>query len=397
MRVVYVTTQVPFGPQEPFILPEVRELQRQGHEVLMLPLRPERKEPVAPGFSAVSLPLFGLRTLGLALKEAVCRPGRVLPLLARMMAASGRGAILLKNLAVFPKALASAGYVRAWRPDHLHAHWASTPSTLAYLVAGLCEVPWSFTMHRWDIPENNMLAEKVRSARFARAINEKGLGEARGLVGAELAGKCRVLHMGVELPAATEPPAAPEEPPLLVCPANLVEKKGHRFLFEALAMLQAEGIPFTAWLIGEGRLAPELRAQAERLGLEAAVRFEGQWAHGDVLDLYRLRQVSAVVLPSITTPSGEEEGIPVSLMEAMAARVPVISTETGGIPELLSGGAGLLVPQQDSRALFEAIRQLLRSPELADRLREQGSLRVREAFALESVVRALVSEMKAPR
>lgn len=96
-----------------------------------------------------------------------------------------------------------------------------------------------------------------------------------------------------------------------------------------------------------------------------------------------------MVLPSIVTDQGEKEGIPVVLMEAMAAGVPVISTSTGGIPELLSGGAGLMVPPGDPNALADAIHEVLTDRETWNRLSVAGRGRIRQEYHLPSIASEL--------
>mgnify|MGYP000862979628 FL=1 len=99
-------------------------------------------------------------------------------------------------------------------------------------------------------------------------------------------------------------------------------------------------------------------------------------------------------MPSIENKDGEKEGIPVALMEAMAAGVPVISTTTGGIPELLDNGAGILVPPEDSEALANAIERLLKYPELRRELGIKGREKVEKEFAIDSVVRKMIEMFK---
>ena len=84
------------------------------------------------------------------------------------------------------------------------------------------------------------------------------------------------------------------------------------------------------------------------------MRFVGQVSHTQILEMYVANQVRAVVVPSIDLGNNLHEGIPVSLMEAMAHGVPVVSTTTGGIPELLADGAGILVPPENPQALADA-------------------------------------------
>ena len=101
-------------------------------------------------------------------------------------------------------------------------------------------------------------------------------------------------------------------------------------------------------------------------------------------------------MPSIVTDAGEKEGIPVSIIEAMSCRVPVVSTITGGIPELFEGvDDALLVPPRDPVALAGAIEKLVRDPGLRQRLVESGRRRVEQSFAVEQVVTELVERFEA--
>ena len=100
--------------------------------------------------------------------------------------------------------------------------------------------------------------------------------------------------------------------------------------------------------------------------------------------------VDCTILPSIDLGAGEHEGIPVALIEAMGYGIPVISTSTGGIPELLSDGAGILVPHKDPVALADAIKSLLNDARLGKQLSYAGYKRVIDEFSIEPIVRKLV-------
>jgi glycosyltransferase involved in cell wall biosynthesis len=103
-----------------------------------------------------------------------------------------------------------------------------------------------------------------------------------------------------------------------------------------------------------------------------------------------LSRANLFVLPSVVTRSGNAEGIPVALMEAMAAGVPVISTAITGIPELVvDNETGLLVPPRDAEALANAIGRLLDNPELSERLREAAFRKVDDEFQLEANAREI--------
>ena len=153
---------------------------------------------------------------------------------------------------------------------------------------------------------------------------------------------------------------------------------------------------FRCLLFGNGPLRDKLQQMAKELNLIDVVNFCGSVAHDEILKLYSTGAVSVLVLPSIETKDGEKEGIPVSLMEAMAAGVPVISTTTGGIPELLGNGAGILVPPEDCEALANAIERLLKDPEIRREIGIKGREKVKKEFAIDSVVQKLIELFKNP-
>lgn len=202
--------------------------------------------------------------------------------------------------------------------------------------------------------------------------------------------KTFTLHLGVPLPSSLGNPIVEEAKQrsfVLLCPAALLPIKGHKYLIEALRYLPEE---VHLWLAGEGPLRSELVSEVQRLGLEERVKFLGYLPHDSLLQLYREKQVDAVVLPSVDLGGGLNEGIPVSLIEAMAFGYPVVATATGGIPELLRDGAGLLVPDKSAEALAQAISQLLRDKDLRQDLARGGRLRVEQEFAVERVARTLL-------
>lgn len=388
MRLIYVTSSLPYGPGEAFIIPEILELMRQGSEVLVVPMRPRghvvHEEAVGFMASVVACPVACSQVAQGALFQAARWPLRSPRALLRLLG-GGRLSVLLKNLAVYPKGLWLAGVALEWKADHIHAHWAAATATAAMIASEVSEIPWSFTAHRWDIVEGNLLAAKAKHASFARFISKSGLELA--LRQGVLEHRARVLHMGVRLPRARDSKSGVLSRPFrLLCPAALLPVKGHAILIQALADLDGD---IELWLAGEGPLRKNLEAQVTELGLQERVRFLGWLRHESLLRLYEECQVDVVVLPSLDLGSGLHEGIPVALMEAMAYGLPVISTTTGGIPELLDGGAGLLVPPQDPNALASAIARFSRHPELRERLGQSGRQRVEQEFAIEKVVERL--------
>jgi colanic acid/amylovoran biosynthesis glycosyltransferase len=316
------------------------------------------------------------------LAEAVSRPRLAARALGGLGGSRSPG-VFLKNLSVVPKALWLARQARTLDAAHIHAHWAGTSATMALIAGRVSGIPWSLTAHRWDIAENNLLGSKAREARFVRAISEHGRDELAGLA-ARPDWSPWLLHMGVELPEISR--SDDSGPPLRVLTAaRLVEKKGHVHLIEAMRLLEERGVDVRVDLAGGGPLADVLASRAAEAGVQERVEFLGTVSHDDLLAGLASGRWDAAVLPSVMTASGQLEGIPVSLVEAMAAGLPVVGTETGGIPELLRDGAGILVPPKNPEALADALQRLAEDASIRARLGAAGRRRIEDEFAVDAV------------
>ena len=393
MKIIYVTAYLPHGSDEAFLIPEVKQLMRSGHEVLVVPRSPRGR--IVHGHELVKWTrgetLHSLRVLKAAVAETLAGPGQTAGALGLLL--GGRSpTVAIKNLAIVPKALWLARVAVRWRADHIHCHWAGTTATMTMLASRRSGIPWSFTAHRWDIVENNLLATKAASASFVRLISGDGLRIARAL-GLGPANNTRVIHMGVPIPNRVRRRYGRR--PVVLCPARLVEVKGHRFLLDAWRILQRRGLNAELWLAGQGELRARLESLSRALDLAGSVKFLGAVPHDELLKIYAEAPVSAVVLASIDLGSGVHEGIPVALIEAMSYGIPVVATATGGTPELLVPGTGLLVPPADPTALADALQSLLRDGKLSEQLGDSGRLRVLEAHDIFQVAAQLVKEFEA--
>ena len=370
MKIIYVTANLPHGTDEAFIEPEVIQLARLGHEVLVVPRSPDG--PIVHGQELLKYArreaLCSLRVSKAAVAAAIGAPARM-ALAARCLRGSRSLAIAIKNLAVIPKALWLATVAKEWDAGHIHCHWAGTTATMTMLASEASGIPWSLTAHRWDIVENNLLAVKVKSASFVRFISDDGLRMAKA-IGVNTENDVCVLRMGVTIPRSVPPRTRAN--PVVVCPARLVEVKGHRFLLEAWRILRDRGAAGELWLAGDGELRRRLEILTASLGIGASVKFLGALPHRDLLKIYEEGSVAAVVLASIDKGNGCHEGIPVALIEAMSYGVPAVATKTGGTGELLLPETGLLVPPEDPAALADAMQRLLVDHSLRQKLGDSG-------------------------
>lgn len=195
--------------------------------------------------------------------------------------------------------------------------------------------------------------------------------------------KLSLLRVGIDLDAfAFRPREHVNGRPLrILSVGRLVEKKGHEIALRALAAARAELPDVRYDIIGEGPLAGHLQDLVRRLRLERVVSLLGGRPDGDVRRL--LDSADLFVLASTTARDGDEEGTPVSLMEAQASGIPVVSTRHSGIPEVVvDGRSGLLVEEGDPQALAAALIRLARAPETWPELGAAGRAHVQSHFDL---------------
>ena len=385
---VVVTSQFP-EPNETFIVREIAELRRLGFAITVLSLRPP-PAVINPPEARELLPLVAYPpasvagVVGGALRTLVRAPAASLRLLARgladVVAALRTPMLAAKQAAMIPLTLAYVGRLPAG-PARLHAHFASVPTAAVRMLAAFRRQRYSFTAHAWDI----YVAENTRQvpARIAgadlvvtcTAYNAEVLGRlARGPGDVS---KVQLCHHGLDFDAYR--PGTARTPGLIVGGAALVEKKGLDTLVAACALLRDRGVDFRCVLIGEGPERPRLEAEIRDLGLGERVQLTGRLPHPELVRY--LQEAAVVAHPSVVDRLGSMDGIPNTVIEALAVEAPVVATRLSGIPEVvLPGETGLLVEPGDTAGLADALARLLADPALGARLGAAGRRLVLERF-----------------
>jgi hypothetical protein len=270
---------------------------------------------------------------------------------------------------------------------HSHGYKASVFGTMIRSWSG---IPILATCHLWfqgssrPLKMRLMLAAEKRAYRSFRHVVGVSADIRRTLIGAGLAPeRIQVVENGVEvgdLPRIDAERAArlradlglDEDSFVVFNAARVNQQKGQWNLIEAAAKLRAVDGKIRFVIVGEGPLEAELRERARKLGVEDIVRFGG--FRDDVDDLLQIVDVFA--LPSL------DEGMPMSLLEAVARRVPVITTDVGDIGRVIADGqSGWIIPVEDAAALAEAIGACRRDPEESARRAGEALRRVEESYS----------------
>jgi colanic acid/amylovoran biosynthesis glycosyltransferase len=332
------------------------------------------------------VPLLGSETLLANLALLTRRPRLYLRTLMHIITGSYRRPAggSLKGVLVFVKAAALARLVERLGVRHVHAHFIHHPATAAWAVHRLTGVSFSVTAHADDLFVGPaLLRDKVSAAAFVATISEYNRSFLEHLVPG--AGRIEVVRCGVD--PGLLPYRERKGQQRVVCVARLEPKKGHRDLLRAIALAKADVPGLSLDLVGEGAEREALVRLSDELGLSDQVRFHGALSSRQVHAL--LYDCDLFVLAAVRTGvasfgTGYMDGIPVSLMEAMATGLPVIATSVSGIPELvIDGQTGILVAAGDEQELASAIVRLCEEPELGVRLALRARYRVVERFNLD--------------
>ena len=288
--------------------------------------------------------------------------------------------------------------------DMIHAHWILPNGFVASQVSRATGVPFAATLHGSDVfmAERNPLFSALARRALAGAVHvtscsgelrdrllrvggeehadkvvlvANGTGVVDDRSGGAAGAASSLASLGLDLPPDARP---------IVAVGRLVDKKGFAHLVDAAPRI-LERVPQARIVIGGGGpLEESLRRRAAERGVADRVLFTGGLSHDRVLDLLAAAEV--VVMPSVRDPRGNVDGLPIVVLEAMAAGRPVVATDVSGIPMAIEHErTGVLIPERDPEALAEAVVDLLEEPERARRLGEAARERVRTELNWDAV------------
>jgi colanic acid/amylovoran biosynthesis glycosyltransferase len=379
---------------ETFILNEILALEARGVKVEIFSLAPTRDPRFHEGVSRLKADVHYLPTtseasalLRYARRQAARNPKRYRRELIKVLAAR-RPKLIWR----FLQASWVADRARRTGVKHLHAHFANRSATVAHQAAKLLGIPFSFTAHAFDIyrdPDPRVIARKMADAQFTVTVSDYNVAFLRSLANGQPT-RIELIRNGIDMSKFAPTRHAPNGPFRIITVARLVEKKGIPILIDACRILSMRGLDFRCDIIGKGALRGSLERMIRENDLTDRVRLLGPVRQQEIVAHYQ--RAHLLVLPCIVAEDGNRDGLPVSIIEALACGVPVISTPITGIPEAVHDGVnGFIVPAGDTTSLADAIEKVLRNPQLHARLRCEARPSVRETFDQETTVSRLHS------
>ena len=351
MKIAYILHTFP-KISESFILNEIVELIKKGHDISIFSMhRPKEKvmHREVENYKILE------RTHYFTLLPSIKAPFHYIRYLMKTLYNGGlMSPLKLLKIPYF------AAAIEETRADLIHTHFAFMGKA-ARKISHVTGVPYSLTTHAVDIymnPDFKELRETMDDAAVVVTISDYN----KNYLEKEVKTKSRieVVRCGIDLAKfdvrKRSRGTKNKKKIKLLCVGRLIEKKGIEYLIKALPLLLVSVPDCELTIIGSGPLYKDLLKLTRALGVGRNVYFKSSVSDAELTQYYIDSDI--FVLPCVIARNGDRDGIPVSIMEAIAMGLPVISTNISGIPELVKDGAGILVPPKDEKAIADAIIEL---------------------------------------
>jgi glycosyltransferase involved in cell wall biosynthesis len=353
LRILHTESSLGWGGQEIRVLTEAHGVALRGHQVLLAAPREARifTEAAKHGVEAVPLPIARKNLRGfLALRRLLGR--RAFDVVNSHSSTDSWLAALALRSGAGEAALVRTRHISAPVPRNRATRWLYADATSRIVTTG----------------------ERLR----AQVMEETGVDAAR-VVSIPTGIDLERFHPG-DRAAARASLGLPNDAMLVGIVATLRSWKGHRYLLDAVAALQRPGVRLA--IVGDGPQREALGQQVDRLGIGERVLFAGN--RDDVAPWLQAFDVFCL-------PSYANEGVPQSLMQAMACALPVVTTAVGSIPEIVTDGInGVIVPTEDAQALTRALEALLGDEARRRTLGTRALADARERFGAERMVERMI-------
>jgi len=341
MNITYIVGSFP-KLSETFVLSQITGLIDMGHEVNIIAARPADEQLVHEDIEK-----YGLLEKTTYLKGSSLKPGFEI-------------STELLNTLLFT--------------DIIHAHFSAWPAEIAMALSRMTQIPYIFTAHAYDIfinPDVNKLREKFDEATRVITISDYNKEYLLDMLGRDLSEKIEVIRCGIDLNKFKYRERKQGDIVKILLVGRLVEKKGIPYAIRAFNEVLNKYQNVELRIVGDGDLKGDIVNLINELNLRDKVVLLGSQSQSSVLK--DMEGADIFFLSSVTAENGDREGVPVSIMEAQATGLPVVSTLHTGIPEaVIDGKTGFLVPEKDTHAMAEKLKELIINPELRDKMGREG-------------------------
>lgn len=380
--IAYLTGLYPRAT-DTFIQREIAALRAQGFEIETCSIREtdaahhvgaEQKAEFARTFQVLKTAMNPVKALTAHAALLRANPGEWVSALRLALRTRAPGLkAFIWQMAYFLEAGVLAHHLRRKGVVHLHNHFADTSCSVAMIMSEMSGIPFSLSMHGPGIffePMRWRIDEKIARASFTACISHFCRSQGMYFSDAAHWDKLKILHCGVEPEKYGQTPNRSFGKRLLFV-GRLDAVKGIPLLLDAVTQLKGAHPDMSLTVIGDGPIRADLEAQARSLDIPA--EFVGYKSQAEVAQ--HLDSHDMLILPSFA------EGVPVVLMEAMAARIPVIASRVGGVQELVEDGkSGFVLAPGDVIALTAALDRLLSDSDLCARMGTAGRAKVEAEF-----------------
>lgn len=296
--------------------------------------------------------------------------------------------LMLQALYIFPKSVLFARQAEQLEIDHIHVHFILLASIAAKIIAVLLDIPLTIHAHAAGLFKRNQYAIRNQLLEASKIVTISRYHRDYITIlcpNIDLA-DVKIVHCGVKTDLFHQIPNKRRNIPVrILSVGRLVEKKGHEYLVDACRILVDRGLELHCMIAGNGPHQKVLEALIDQYGLKDHVTLMGAMNQSQIVELCQTSDIFA--LACVTAKDGNQDGVPVSLMEAMSCELPVVTTAIAGIPDLVQNReTGFLVRERDSINLADTLELLIKDEVLCKQLGKNGRQKVVEDFEVQKNV-----------
>ena len=392
-KIAYIVSNFPCY-SETFVVRELLELKRRGYPITIFSLMKPKEEIIQEKAKiflkdTIYIPFLSFGVLSTLFRFLFSKDPVLYSTLWEIVKGSIKNPLtLIKNLAIFPKSCHFAKIIKDKDFSHIHAHFGNFPATSALITSSLLKIPFTFTIHAHDIfYDTTFLGRKIEKAKKIIAISDYNKRFILERFPRLDKNKIDVIHCGLDFEKFKPAEKSSIGQPLsIVSVGRIVPTKGIDTLIKICSSLKDKNLEFICKIAGSGPSEKHIRRLIKSLHLERYVFLVGPKKEEEIIKLYQ--EADFFVLPVRREKTLDvQDGIPVTLIEAMSMGLIVISTPVSGIPELIDDGeTGFLIEPYEYEKGAKIILKLIGDENLRRRIKEKARERVVQRFSLRDCV-----------